>query len=95
MEVEKVGSCVVIRFVSDNGENRIHPKFIHEFHKALDQAERCRRKAIRARDKPCAYRVANAVLSFILFGGGRRVTPTEWALPHQRISVVFKVLFCM
>ena len=61
---------MVIRFVSDNGENRIHPKFIHEFHKALDQAERCRRRhgqrAIRARDKPCTYaRVANAVLSFI------------------------------
>lgn len=37
MEVEKVGSCVVIHMKL--GENRLNPDFIVAFHKALDEAE--------------------------------------------------------
>lgn len=38
MEVEKVGSCVVIRM--KRGENRLNPEFVEAFNKALDKAER-------------------------------------------------------
>ena len=37
MEVEKVGSCVVISMKL--GENRLNPDFITAFHDALDKAE--------------------------------------------------------
>ena len=38
MEVEKVGSCVVIR--TKRGENRLNPEFVEAFNEALDKAER-------------------------------------------------------
>ena len=38
--VEKVEQCVVIRLVSENGENRLNPEFVEDFHRALDIAER-------------------------------------------------------
>lgn len=37
MEVEKVGSCVVIHM--NFGENRLSPAFLKAFHEALDKAE--------------------------------------------------------
>ena len=37
MEVEKVGSCVVIHM--NRGENRVNPDFIAAFLEALDKAE--------------------------------------------------------
>ena len=37
MEVEKVGSCVVIHM--NRGENRFNPEFLEAFHEALDKAE--------------------------------------------------------
>ena len=37
MEVEKLGSCVVIHMKS--GENRLTPEFVKEFHECLDKAE--------------------------------------------------------
>ena len=38
MELEKVGSCVVIRM--KRGENRLNPEFVEAFNEALDKAER-------------------------------------------------------
>lgn len=38
MEVEKVGSCVVIRM--KRGENRLCPEFLEALNEALDKAER-------------------------------------------------------
>ena len=37
MEVEKIGSCVVIHL--NFGENRLSPAFLRAFHEALDKAE--------------------------------------------------------
>ena len=37
MEVEKIGSCVVIHVRL--GENRLNPDFLSAFHDALDKAE--------------------------------------------------------
>ena len=37
MEVEKIGSCVVIHMKL--GENRLNSAFISAFHDALDEAE--------------------------------------------------------
>ena len=37
MEVEKIGSCVVIHL--NFGENRLSPAFLKAFHEALDKAE--------------------------------------------------------